>query len=259
MIRKKAKPAARKAVKKPLRKPLKKTQAQTADAKSSTPKNSAPKNTVKKITVKKEALRKPVPKKPSRKAPPVFVQMETASGKWTRAFYAMNSRIERAAIAAFEGAKKPAALARRQFEISVTLTDDADVRGLNRDFRGIDKPTNVLSFPQIDLENFKKSSLDVFPADMPIPLGDVVLGYQTIMRETREQKKTIENHTVHLIVHGVLHLLGYDHMRPKDAKVMEKLECDILHSLGYPDPYQDMDLLTPDDTTAKYSPKNERK
>lgn len=189
----------------------------------------------------------------------ITVHLDAASPKWKRAFYAMNSRIERAATAAFDGAKKPAAFARRQFEISITLTDDKSVKVLNRDFRGIDKPTNVLSFPQIDLESFKKSSLDVFPKNASIPLGDVVLGYQTIVRETRDQKKTMENHTVHLIVHGVLHLLGYDHMRLKDAKIMEKLECDILKSLGYPDPYNEMDVKPEDDKPRKRRPKNETK
>jgi probable rRNA maturation factor len=162
-------------------------------------------------------------------------------------------------MAAFDGAKKPAAFAKRRFEISITLTDDANVKVLNRDFRGIDKPTNVLSFPQIDLGSFKKSSLDIFPQKMSIPLGDVVLGYQTILRETREQKKTMENHTIHLVVHGVLHLLGYDHMRLKDAKVMEKLECDILSSLGYPDPYKEMDVITHDDKPLQRRPQGKRK
>lgn len=198
-------------------------------------------------------------RKAAAKTKPVTVHIDTVSPKWKRAFYAMQSRITCAAAAAFEGAKKPAAFARRRFEISITLTDDAEVKALNRDFRRIDKPTNVLSFPQIDLETFKKSSLDVFPKNMDIPLGDVVLGYQTILRETREQKKTIENHTVHLVVHGVLHLLGYDHIRPKDAKIMEKLECDILRAIGYPDPYKDMDLLTQDDALHKRRPKRKSK
>lgn len=210
------------------------------------------------MTPRKTARAKTARAKPVRESA-ITVQLDAPSPKWKRAFYAMNSRIERAAAAAFDGAKKPAAFARRRFEISVTLTDDANVKVLNREFRGIDKPTNVLSFPQIDLGSFKKSSLDVFPKNMPIPLGDVVLGFQTIVRETREQKKTMENHTVHLVVHGVLHLLGYDHMRPKDAKVMEKLECDILRALGYPDPYKDMDLLTQDDKPNKRAKKNERK
>ncbi|MDP2205824.1 MAG: rRNA maturation RNase YbeY [Alphaproteobacteria bacterium] len=188
----------------------------------------------------------------------VEVHLDTVSPKWKRAFYGMNSRIERAAAAAFDAAKKPSAFTRRLFEVSVILTDDSEVRRLNREFRRIDKPTNVLSFPQIDLESFKKSSLDVFPKNMHIPLGDIVLGYQTIARETREQKKTLENHTVHLVVHGVLHLLGYDHMRDKEAKIMERLECDILESLGYDDPYKETDPITKDGK-RKRATQNHRK
>lgn len=194
-----------------------------------------------------------------RKNKNVTIHLDATSAKWKRAFYGMNSRIERAAAAAFDGAKKPAAFSKRKFEISVTLTDDANVKVLNRDYRGIDKPTNVLSFPQIDLGSFKKSTLDVFPQKMSVPLGDVVLGFQTIARETREQEKTLENHTIHLVVHGVLHLLGYDHMRLKDAKIMEKLECDILQSLGYPDPYKETDAKPKDDKPRKRRAQNKHK
>jgi probable rRNA maturation factor len=97
----------------------------------------------------------------------------------------------------------------------------------------------VLSFPQFDLRKLPKGAFDGHPTPNPIPLGDVVLAWQTLARECKEQKKTLENHAVHLVVHGTLHLLGYDHIKAKDAKAMEKLECDILESLGYPDPYHD--------------------
>jgi len=167
------------------------------------------------------------------------VHLEKASDKWKRAFPKMNILIDEAASAAFDTAKKPAAFARRNFEVSIILTDDRTIKTLNHDYRGMDKATNVLSFPQINMVTFKKAELDFFPAKMPVPLGDVVLGYQTILRETQEQGKSLKDHTIHLIVHGILHLLGYDHMRPKDAKIMEKLECDILTGLGYPDPYND--------------------
>lgn len=169
----------------------------------------------------------------------VSVHLDTASDKWKRAFPRMKMLIEEAAIAAYSAAKKPLPFSRRDFEIAVILTDDKTIKGLNHDYRGMNKPTNVLSFPQINLQKFKKAELDSFPPKMPIPLGDVILSFQTIERETREQSKTLKNHTIHLVVHGVLHLLGYDHMRPKDAKVMEKLECDILADLGYPDPYNE--------------------
>jgi probable rRNA maturation factor len=79
----------------------------------------------------------------------------------------------------------------------------------------------------------------VFPSREVIPLGDIVLAFQTIRRECLMQDKTLENHVIHLIVHGTLHLLGYDHMRSREAEAMEKLECDILAALGYPDPYDE--------------------
>lgn len=169
----------------------------------------------------------------------LHIHIDKASAKWKRAFPLMQRKIEAAAAAAFKAAKKPAAFQRRSFEINIILTDDANVKTLNRNYRGKDKPTNVLSFPQINLQKFQRSALAVFPARSAVPLGDVVLAFQTIQRECREQKKTLENHIIHLIVHGTLHLLGYDHMKPRDAKAMEKLECDILDALGYPDPYHE--------------------
>jgi probable rRNA maturation factor len=167
------------------------------------------------------------------------INVDKASVKWTKAFPLMQSKIEEAAAAAFMNAKKPAAFRRRAFEINVILTDDTNIKTLNRNYRGKNKATNVLSFPQINMNNFRRTALDVFPARSDIPLGDIVLAYQTIRRECLEQDKSLENHVIHLIVHGTLHLLGYDHMRSREANAMEKLECDILEALGYPDPYHD--------------------
>jgi len=167
------------------------------------------------------------------------IHLDKASTKWNRAFPLMQSKIEQAASYAFLQAKKPAAFKRRAFEINIMLTDDANVKTLNKNYRGKNKPTNVLSFPQINLHKFRRTELDVYPAKQAIPLGDIVLASQTIRRECVEQDKTLENHVIHLIVHGTLHLLGYDHMRASDAKAMEKLECDILAVLGYADPYNE--------------------
>jgi probable rRNA maturation factor len=110
----------------------------------------------------------------------------------------------------------------------VVLTDDAAQRALNREWRGIDKPTNVLSFPQI--EPFGPvSGL----------LGDVTLARETLEREAGEMGIAFPDHLTHLVVHGVLHLLGYDHIEPADALVMEPLETQILGGLGIADPYAD--------------------
>lgn len=170
------------------------------------------------------------------------VNVVKMSKRWQGAFPNMRKKIEQAAASAFLNAKKPGAFARRHFEITLVLADDATIKELNNDYRGKNKPTNVLSFPQLNMGKFRRGALDIFPAKAQVPLGDVVMGFQIIQRESRTQKKTLEEHVIHLTVHGVLHLLGYDHMRLKDAKTMEKLECDILESLGYPDPYHETDI-----------------
>lgn len=167
------------------------------------------------------------------------IHLDIAFPKWKRAFKKLEEKVERAAGAAFVDAKKPPVFGQRNFEMNILLADDRTVKTLNRDYRGIDKPTNVLSFPQFEVGKLKNDSFARHPSPNPIPLGDVVLAWQTLERECREQKKTLENHAVHLVVHGTLHLMGYDHIRAKDAKTMEKLECDILESLGYPNPYHE--------------------
>jgi probable rRNA maturation factor len=109
-------------------------------------------------------------------------------------------------------------------ELAIVLTDDSAIRALNRDWRGIDKPTNVLSFPA------KNGSLKPH-------LGDIVLAFETIEREARGEDKPFADHVAHLAVHGFLHLLGYDHERDEDALEMEKAEREILRALKIPDPY----------------------
>lgn len=113
-------------------------------------------------------------------------------------------------------------------ELSIVLTDDAEQQVLNRDWRGIDKPTNVLSFPQI--EPF---------APVAGILGDITLARETLEREAAELGKSFADHFTHLVVHGFLHILGYDHIEEADALVMEGLETQILASLGIADPYAD--------------------
>ena len=111
-------------------------------------------------------------------------------------------------------------------ELSIVLTDDAEQRELNRDWRGIDKPTNVLSFPQIE----------PFGPVAGI-LGDIILARETLEREAIEMQVSFEDHFTHLVVHGFLHILGYDHMDDDEALAMEGLETQILASLGVADPY----------------------
>lgn len=112
-------------------------------------------------------------------------------------------------------------------ELAILLTDDAEMHALNKQWRGMDKPTDVLSFPSDQPE---------IPGQ-PQYLGDIAVGYETALRDAEAMKRPFEAHASHLLVHGFLHLLGYDHIEPEDAKVMEPLEADILAGLGWPDPY----------------------
>ena len=113
--------------------------------------------------------------------------------------------------------------------VTLLFSDDSEIRVLNREWRGQDKPTNVLSFP---------SAADMaLPAGEAPPLGDIILAYETVAREAAEQNKTFADHTALLIVHGILHLLGYDHMEDTEAEEMEARERTILATLGITDPY----------------------
>lgn len=116
-------------------------------------------------------------------------------------------------------------------EISLVLSDDAEVQRLNKDYRGQDKPTNVLTFAALDDEDAPQ------PEDGPVMLGDVILAYETTMAEATRDAKTPVQHLSHLVVHGVLHLLGYDHEQDDEADEMERLETAVLRTLGIPDPY----------------------
>ena len=113
-------------------------------------------------------------------------------------------------------------------ELAVMLTDDAGIRALNHDWRGIDKPTNVLSFPAIALPD---------EGSQPRALGDIAIAYETTRREATSENKPFGHHLSHLAVHGFLHLIGYDHETDDDAETMEELERHILARLGIPDPY----------------------
>lgn len=118
-------------------------------------------------------------------------------------------------------------------ELAVMLTDDSGIRTLNSNWRSIDKPTNVLSFPALQPEGEWK------PGDAPRMLGDIAIAYETMRREADEEQKPFDHHLSHLAVHGFLHLIGYDHENDGDAEEMEALETQILAQLGIPDPYAD--------------------
>ncbi len=119
-------------------------------------------------------------------------------------------------------------------EISLVFTDDTAIREVNAEWRGQDKPTNVLSFPAYPLT----------PGGMPGPmLGDIVIARETVEREAVELEKPFADHLIHLMVHGFLHLFGYDHMNVAEAEIMEGLETGILATLGLSDPYAGQGLV----------------
>lgn len=116
-------------------------------------------------------------------------------------------------------------------ELAIMLTDDAGIHTLNANWRGIDKPTNVLSFPAL------QPTGPSLPDDPPRMLGDIAIAYETLRREADNEHKPFSHHLSHLAIHGFLHLIGYDHETDADAVEMENLERKILAQLGIPDPY----------------------
>jgi probable rRNA maturation factor len=113
---------------------------------------------------------------------------------------------------------------RTDAELAVLLTDDAAVQRLNATWRGLDKPTNVLSFPAAEAPDSRH-------------LGDIAIAFETTAREAKDEGKPLAHHVTHLAVHGFLHLVGYDHQSEAEAETMEQLERDILARLNVPDPY----------------------
>jgi len=117
-------------------------------------------------------------------------------------------------------------------EVSLLLCDDARIAKINCEWRGLDKPTNVLSFPAAPRALLAKS-----PA-----VGDIAIAYETVAREAVDEGKTFRDHYMHMVLHGFLHLLGYDHETDAEAEEMEELEISILATLGVADPYATLDL-----------------
>lgn len=146
------------------------------------------------------------------------IEVIVANSEWREVSRVIAARIRRAGDAALDGAGDDASST-----LTVLLTDDAQLRNLNKQFRRKDKPTNVLSFPASVLDSDR--------------LGDVAIAYGVTAREARAGAKSFLDHAAHLTVHGVLHLLGYDHETPREANVMEPLETEILAGLGIADPY----------------------
>lgn len=156
--------------------------------------------------------------------PAIEIDLSITCAAWKRALPSVARVARGAAQAALAQSGKRIGAA----ELSLVLANDRAVQELNARWRGKDAPTNVLAF-----------ATDEQPAKgKPVLLGDVVLAYETVAREAKEQGKRLADHLRHLVIHGVLHLLGYDHIKATPAKRMEALETRILASLGVADPYR---------------------
>lgn len=122
-----------------------------------------------------------------------------------------------------------------QADLAVVLTDDKQIRSLNKEYRGKDSPTNALSFPLEEIDYSNPNELKLFNNSS---IGDIVISYETLERESREQNKNFIDHFKHLLIHSILHLLGYDHTDEDDAEIMEAEEIKILKKLGINSPYE---------------------
>jgi probable rRNA maturation factor len=161
------------------------------------------------------------------------IDVNSACIDWSRACPAAERLAREAArLALMEGMAASRLPPLGSVELGIILADDAEQRRLNRDYRGQDAPTNVLAF------SVWERGMPV-PPGAPVLLGDVVLAFETVAREAADQDKRLEDHLGHLVVHGVLHLLGYDHVSAAEAVTMEALETSILAKLGVSDPYRD--------------------
>jgi probable rRNA maturation factor len=163
---------------------------------------------------------------------PLVVETDVASDKWGAGDWdALAAQAVAAALAATQYARLDQA--GYAVEVSVRFADDAEVQVLNRQYRHKDRPTNVLSFPMVQPELIEALSND----DGEQLLGDIILAAETCAREAEEKGARVSDHAMHLIVHGTLHLLGYDHERDDEAERMEALERTVLEGLGIADPY----------------------
>jgi probable rRNA maturation factor len=159
-----------------------------------------------------------------RRAAAPSVDIQIASPKWDAQPSAEQTVREAIAAAA-------AAVDAKDGEVSIMLTDDETIRTLNRDWRKIDKATNVLSFPAPDTAGAERM------------FGDIVIAYETLVRECDEEDRIFPHHLAHLTVHGFLHLIGYDHQTDSEADAMEALESKIMIAMKRPDPYLGRDLI----------------
>jgi probable rRNA maturation factor len=161
------------------------------------------------------------------RAEPVKLEIAVHSKLWQKQRTAQ-SIVRKAVLAAAKAASTPGA------ELAIVLDNDSAIKALNRDWRGKNAATNVLSFPAAPTSPAAKGGKSARPAPY---IGDIVIAYQTTAREAVAEGKPFSHHLAHLAIHGFLHLLGYDHENDRDAEKMERLERRILGRLAVPDPY----------------------
>jgi probable rRNA maturation factor len=175
------------------------------------------------------------------------IEIAILSPAWANAVPHLEARVRRAAKAALAAARADGCILPPRVEVSLALAGDRLVQHLNSTYRKRNKPTNVLSFPAADIAGPKSRKREgawlqpprqpVLLGDVPVLLGDVIVAFETTDAEATAQGKALGHHLAHLIVHGTLHLLGYDHERLAEARRMERLEVAILAGLGVADPY----------------------
>ena len=166
----------------------------------------------------------------------ISIEFEIEAESW-KSIFGLQSLVEEVSLEVFQNCKNIVVLSEvAEIEVFFLFTDDQKSRHLNKSFRGLDKPTNVLSFPSetkdsiVERLNDRQNRRDII-------LGDVVLSYGVVMEEAEMQQKDINHHVSHLIVHGLLHLLGFDHILDSEADEMEQMEISILSGLGISNPY----------------------
>ena len=171
-------------------------------------------------------------------SPELYINIE--DNRWEDSVQDIDPLSKQAAAVAFDYLQKQIPVYLSQADkpiiINLTLSNDETVHQLNKDYRGMDKPTNVLSFANVDDPDFEE---ELANADDFLELGDIIIALETLEKEAQEQSISLQDHLSHLLVHGLLHLLGYDHQEDEEAEHMESLEVKILEQLNIKNPYEE--------------------
>lgn len=167
----------------------------------------------------------------------VKINLSIEDERWTAAIADIAAVVEQVKDAVINsvGGEVDFLLPDRQFSLNLCLSNDEEVHRLNKEFRKMDKPTNVLSFASVDDESFD----EMLATGAEVELGDVIVAFETMEREAKETGVSFYDHFCHLWTHGMLHILGYDHIEPEERAEMEQREIDILAKLKIANPYQE--------------------